>query len=183
MAPAVLAARTLLFLASVGVAAIAGYKAHEVEVEDGNAKRKKQTMTPDQALQRELIDVGTKRLTSRTQPTSKAEMSQYVSNTYSGLYCLGRAGATLKGAMIEPYTRDLARMHHLLRPKADAKLVEWYQLGGAGQSASLVELLAKCPEVKRLGVDPRYIAHALGEPVEGLTFAGLSKEMAKRFAA
>ena len=162
------------------IGAIAGYAYRDSE---GNTQPKSKAISLDEALRLRLRKLGTSLLSERKEAADdKIELSDYIAKTYRGLYCLGRSEAKLSGNSIESYSRELANLHHKLRPQKDKALVTWYQDSGAGHSESFAELLSKCPEVKKLGVDARYIAYAFGEASENLSFKGLTEEFVNGFA-
>lgn len=178
---AIILARLLALGAVAGATFIAGYAAGQDET-DNDAKRK---VTLDEALQLRLANLGRALLRDRKDlaASSQVDLRGYLKQTYRGLYCIGRSAHKLPGDSAASYADELAHLHLQLRPRKDAAIVQWYRTSGNGTGDSLVELLRNCPEVKQLGVDPRYIAFALGEASENLPFGGLSEEIVERFAA
>jgi hypothetical protein len=113
--------------------------------------------------------------------TKGASVSDHLQNQYLGLYSIGRSGHSLSAEAIDSLVPHLLHFHHQVNADRDSKLIDWYTTVGVSKpKGSLQKLLAKCPEVLALGVDARYIAHALGQPIKSLSFDGLKEELEKR---
>ncbi len=114
-------------------------------------------------------------------------LSQFLNRKYTGLYFIGRSGKQLTMKEVDTLSVTLLHYHTMIKGKGRKKqqgpLIEWYVSKGVNvPGADLVSRLAACPEVTIIGKDAeRYIAHALHQPVPGLTFDGITEEMVARF--
>lgn len=126
-----------------------------------------------------LYTAGLNRLNSEV--AKGASVSDHLKNQYLGLYSIGRSGRSLSAEAVDSLVPHLLHFHHQVNADRDSKLIDWYTTVGVDKpKGSLQKLLAKCPEVLALGVDARYIAHALGQPIKSLSFDGLKEELEKR---
>ena len=107
-------------------------------------------------------------------------MVEHLENQYLGLYYIGRSGHALSAEVVDSLTTHFIDFHHQVAAERDKELIAWYQTVGVNKPTNtLPALLATCPEVAALEVDVRYIAYALHQPIEGLTFSGLKAELEK----
>lgn len=95
-------------------------------------------------------------------------LSEYLQRQYLGLYLIGRSGKQLSNSEIERVSKHLIHFHQQLNRETDSGIARWYETIGVSHQTLLREELAKCPEILGLGVVPEYIAHALGENIQGL---------------
>lgn len=115
-------------------------------------------------LRQKLYDHGRDLIDNRERYSKEGgSLSDYLKQTYLGLYCIGRTGAVLQDTVIDALALELAHVHKLHRKRKDAAISEWYQSVGVNNPHKIADLLADCREVAALGVDTRYIARALGE--------------------
>lgn len=168
--------RVVLPLAIGGVCAIIGYAIRDVEADEEKKHQPKQSS--ETALQKQLLARGTQMLRDRDQAELR-EMNhrEYLSYVYRALYCIGRAGGQLNEAYATQVATLLASLHSQIRPQKDEAIVTWMQDLGYHHPSTLGDLIADCKEVKDLGIDARYIAHAMRETPKGLSFSGLTKEL------
>jgi len=167
----------LRFIVPVIIGAAIGYATRDQEAEEEAQARPSQSELDAAALQKRMFARGSALLKSRKATAKDSSRSTYIKQTYLGLYCIGRAGGKLKADYAESLARELQHLHTQQRPRKDKPLAAWYQTLGVSNQDSLAELLAKCTEVKQLGVDSRYIAYAFGQTVENLSFDGLLDEL------
>lgn len=130
-------------------------------------------------LARRIRSEGIRIIQSDKIPNAETNIGKYIESYYRGLYFIGRTGAKLKDETLESVALRLQHLHHQHKPKRDKKLVAWYETIGVSNPDSLAELLAENPLAQRF--DTRYIAHAMGEAQDGLTFDGLLEEATEHF--
>ncbi len=102
--------------------------------------------------------------------TGNQTLNEYLRQQYLGLYVIGRSGERLKDSEIESLCKDLHHFHRQLDREEDWGPAAWYETIGTSHAIPLSHRLGRCPEIMDLQVDDGYIAHALGEEVDGLEF-------------
>lgn len=115
--------------------------------------------------------------------TKVAEMQigQYISRYYLGLYYIGRSGNHLSAEEVDSRAMDLRHLHHQAGIRKYKGLIDWYQTIGVSYPGELLPLLEDCDLVKTLNVDARYIAYALDQRDETLSFDGILEDILNRF--
>ncbi|MEK7639309.1 MAG: hypothetical protein AAB388_04070 [Patescibacteria group bacterium] len=105
-------------------------------------------------------------------------IEDHLRRQYLGLFLIGRAGSVLEPDERTAVTNNLLVFHRQIGREADKQLISWYTDPGSDKPPALAGRLAGCPEVEALGVDQKFIAYALGQPVV-VSFENLLQDLEK----
>lgn len=130
------------------------------------------------ARRRHLYQRGT-RIFNREQAGAAGPKST-LKSLYEALWCIGRSGFQVHENEKAEAMETLMTLHMNARPKADRPIVHWYA-GDTRDEVHLSELLANCPEVRALGLDPRFIAAAFGYERRDLTMEAPYDDVPEEF--
>jgi hypothetical protein len=171
-------ARILIPVVIAAAGAAVGYAARDIEADEEVKNRAYPLDLEHQRLSKKLRERASQLLRERkTKESVQKNRSAYLKQMYLGVYYIGRTGGKLAGTYAEALANELMQIHSQHRPKKDREIVNWYQTVGVSKEKTLAELLADCSEIKKLGVDPRYIAYAFGENHPNLEFGNLLDDM------
>jgi hypothetical protein len=136
--------------------------------------------TMHDALARSLYAQGIKIVGS--EKPEGMELEEYLSHYYLGLYYIGRSGHKFSSEDVDSTASHLINLHSQVGPHRHKALINWYSaIGKQAPNEDLELLLSQCPEVRQLNVDTRYIAFALNQKYDNLSFDGVMEELLSRF--
>ena len=163
-------------LTKVLLAGVAMFALAAIEISEEMKRQKSQLAPEDEGPDAKMIATQGRVLLAKVAEPGQS-LNQYLEQQYLALYLIGRVGEQLTDKELESLAKTLQHFHGQLDTPIDWALVSWYQVVGVAQRIPLRRLLQSSPEATGLGGTPEYIAYALRQPEEGLSFEGYHKDI------
>lgn len=174
----------ILPLARVAIPAITafalGYVLRNEEAEAEKVAGPDKFILAESVARQALYKRGKALLNELSTNRQQQDISEFLSDTYLALYCIGRSETQLSVSYIAELSLRLAHIHAQCRARGSKQIALWHQTSGTGEEDDLAVLLRNFTPVRKLELDTRYMAYALRAYAGSLYFDNTIEELVEK---